>query len=160
LRLLLLAVGRLKNGPERELVERYRERAGQISGGCGFSGPDIVEIPEGRERSAPERRRSEAGAILARTGDAATVAFDETGTNLSSRDFAGRLAGWRDEGRAGAAFVIGGPDGLADEVRSRAGLVLSFGRLTLPHQIVRALVCEQIYRALTINSGHPYHRGD
>ncbi len=76
----------------------------------------------------------------------------------TSEAFAGRLQGWRDGGRAAVACVIGGPDGLDPVVRERAALVVSFGALTLPHQIVRVLVAEQLYRALTIIAGHPYHR--
>lgn len=160
MKLSLVCIGRLKSGPERELVERYRGRVDQIARSCGLSALTLVEIPEGRERGAPERQASEAAAILVRCDAAATVAFDERGPSLSSAEFAARLRAWRDAGRPGLAFVIGGPDGLGEEVRDRADLVLSFGRLTLPHQIVRALVCEQIYRALTIISGHPYHRGE
>lgn len=159
MRLQVLAVGRLKAGPERDLVARYRGRIEAMARASGISSCELSEIPEGRERQAPDRQASEAGALLARTGQAALVAFDERGKSLSSEEFAGRLGAWRDAGTA-LAFAIGGADGLHTEIRDRAELVLSFGRLTLPHQLVRILVLEQIYRALTILSGHPYHRGD
>jgi 23S rRNA (pseudouridine1915-N3)-methyltransferase len=86
------------------------------------------------------------------------VAFDERGTSTTSDALAERIARWRDEGRAALTCIIGGPDGLQSRVRDRADLVVSFGSFTLPHQIVRALVAEQLYRALTIIGGHPYHR--
>lgn len=160
MKLALVAIGRLKAGPERDLVERYRGRVGDMGRSLGLGTLEITEIPEGRERSAPERLRGEAAALLARTEGAVRVAFDERGVSLSSDAFAERVSGWRDAGRAQLAFVIGGPDGLAETVRAQSDLVLSFGRLTLPHQIVRVLACEQVYRALTIVAGHPYHRGE
>jgi 23S rRNA (pseudouridine1915-N3)-methyltransferase len=157
-RLAVLAVGRLKSGPERELVERYRQRAEGIGRSLGFSGPDLVDWAESRARREEERRREEADQLLSRAGSFALVAFDERGRSISSETFAQRVAAWRDAGRPGLACVIGGPDGLDPRVRDRADLILSFGALTLPHQIVRALVVEQLYRALTILAGHPYHR--
>ena len=160
MKLTLLAIGRLKSGPERDLVERYRTRADGIARGLGFGALQITELPEGRERSAAERQRSEADAILSRVGGAMLVAFDERGASLGSPEFAAQIGEWRDRGRSDLAMVIGGPDGLHEDVRTRAGRVLSFGRLTLPHGLVRVLVCEQIYRVLTILSGHPYHRGE
>jgi 23S rRNA (pseudouridine1915-N3)-methyltransferase len=158
LRLVILAVGRLKAGPERDLVERYRQRIAAIGRGLGMAGLDHVELPESRARREDDRRAEEADGLLARAGTAALVVFDERGRSLTSEAFAARIRAWRDEGRPALACLIGGPDGLAPPVRERADLVLSFGALTLPHQIVRALVAEQLYRALTILSGHPYHR--
>lgn len=158
MRLSVVAVGRLKSGPERELVDRYRGRAEALGRSLGLAGPDIVELPEGRARRDADRRAEEAAAILARSGDAMLVAFDERGRSPTSAAFAERLAAWRDGGQPAVACVIGGPDGLDPSVRRRAGLVVSFGALTLPHQIVRVLVAEQLYRALTIIAGHPYHR--
>jgi 23S rRNA (pseudouridine1915-N3)-methyltransferase len=157
-RLSLLAVGRLKNGPERELVERYRQRIDGMGRALGLSGFDLVELPESRARREDDRRSEEASALLDKVGSSVLVAFDERGRSPSSEAFAERIRQWRDEGRAGIACVIGGPDGLDPKVRQRADLVVSFGALTMPHQIVRALVVEQLYRALTIMAGHPYHR--
>ena len=97
--------------------------------------------------------------MLARAGPALMVAFDERGRSLTSDALARTIGGWRDEGRSGASFLIGGADGLDPALRERAELTLSFGALTLPHQLVRALVVEQLYRCLTILAGHPYHRG-
>ena len=158
MRLAVIAVGRLKDGPERELCERYRERAQALARGLGFSGPEIIELPESRGRRPDERKRDEAEAITARLQPGLLIALDERGKSLTSDAFAARLAAARDAGTAAATLVIGGADGLADEIRDRAALTLAFGALTIPHQIVRALVLEQLYRTMTIIAGHPYHR--
>ncbi|TVR06109.1 MAG: 23S rRNA (pseudouridine(1915)-N(3))-methyltransferase RlmH [Salinarimonadaceae bacterium] len=158
MKLSLIAIGRLKAGPERELVERYRERVSASGRALGLTGLDIAEIPESRARREEDRRAEEAQAILARAGDTPLALFDERGERPTSAEFAGMIARERDSGLPGLAFVIGGPDGLDQSLRARAKAVISFGSLTMPHQIVRALVAEQIYRALTIMSGHPYHR--
>lgn len=151
-------MGRLKSGPERELVERYRQRIEGMGKGLGLAGLDLVELPESRARRDDDRRAEEAAALLERAGASVLIVFDERGKSPTSEAFAGRIRQWRDEGRNGIACIIGGPDGLDPKVRERADLVVSFGALTLPHQIVRALVVEQLYRALTIIAGHPYHR--
>lgn len=156
--LRILAVGRLKPGPERELAGRYLERSLQTGRGLGFSGPDITEISESRARRAEERKAEEAEALLSRAGSTMLLVLDERGRNLGSAEFAQFLGDARDKGRDGACFIIGGPDGLDASLHGRADMVLSFGALTLPHQLVRVLVLEQLYRAMTILSGHPYHR--
>ncbi len=158
MRLAVIAVGRLKDGPERELCERYRERGVALGRGIGLSGPDIVEITEGRGRRPEERKREEAQAILAKVQPGLIIALDERGRQLGSDAFATRLATARDSGTGHASLIIGGADGLSEEIRDRADITLAFGALTIPHQIVRALVLEQLYRAMTIISGHPYHR--
>jgi 23S rRNA (pseudouridine1915-N3)-methyltransferase len=154
----LLAVGRLKSGPERELVERYKQRIEGIGRSLGVAGFDIVELVESRARRDDDRRAEEAEALLEKAGSSVLIVFDERGKSPTSEAFAERIRHWRDEGRPGVACVIGGPDGLDPRVRQRADLVVSFGALTMPHQVVRALVVEQLYRALTIIAGHPYHR--
>jgi 23S rRNA (pseudouridine1915-N3)-methyltransferase len=158
MRLALITVGRLKDGPERELCERYRERAAALGRGLGLSGPEIVEIPESRGRRPDERKREEGQAILARLQPGLVVALDERGRSQTSDAFAAKIATARDSGTVCASLVIGGADGLSDDIRDRAELTLAFGALTIPHQIVRALALEQLYRAMTIIAGHPYHR--
>lgn len=158
MRLALIAVGRLKDGPERDLCERYLERGLALGRGLSLVGPEIVEIAEGRGKRAEDRKREESEAILARLSPGLVIALDERGRTLDSEAFAGRLGAARDAGTPAATLVIGGPDGLADEIRARAELTLAFGALTIPHQIVRALALEQLYRAMTILAGHPYHR--
>jgi 23S rRNA (pseudouridine1915-N3)-methyltransferase len=157
-KLAVVAVGRLKAGPERELAERYRGRIDQIARSSGFSPVEVSEIPESRARRETDRRSEEAALIAQRTGPSVTIAFDERGRSLTSQSFAEKLRHWRDEGRPAAAFLIGGADGLDPALRDRADLTVSFGALTLPHQLVRVLALEQIYRSLTILAGHPYHR--
>jgi 23S rRNA (pseudouridine1915-N3)-methyltransferase len=157
-RLTVVAVGRLKSGPERDLAERYRERAEALGRAAGFTPVEVAEIPESRGRRDADRRAEEARAVLERTGSATLIAFDERGRSITSEDLAGRLGKWRGGGTPALALAIGGADGLDPLVRERAALVLSFGALTLPHQLVRVLVLEQLYRCLTILAGHPYHR--
>ncbi len=158
MRLAVIAVGRLKDGPERELCERYRERALALGRSIGLSGPDLVEIAEGRGRRPEQRKREEAQAILGKLQLGLVVALDERGRHLGSEAFAQRLAAARDAGTGHASLIIGGADGLSEEIRDRADITLAFGTLTIPHQIVRALALEQLYRAMTIIAGHPYHR--
>ena len=158
MKLSVIAVGRLKAGPERELSARYAERFQQSGRALGLAGPTIVELAESQARSAESRKAQEAAAIIAAfPADALLVALDERGRSPSSAEFAADLARWRDAGRD-VAFAIGGADGLGEEVRAKAAVTLSFGRTTLPHQLVRILLLEQLYRAATILSGHPYHR--
>ncbi|WP_439923323.1 23S rRNA (pseudouridine(1915)-N(3))-methyltransferase RlmH [Nitrobacter sp. JJSN] len=160
MRLVVIAIGRLKQGPERELAERYRGRFHDIGRKHGFRGLDVHEIPESRARDAEQRIREEATAILALVPEGAIlVALDEKGKNIDSAAFAGHLGRWRDESVANAVFAVGGADGLSPELRRKAKLSVAFGAATWPHQIVRVMLLEQIYRAATILAGHPYHRG-
>jgi 23S rRNA (pseudouridine1915-N3)-methyltransferase len=158
MRIVVAAVGRLKRGPEVELSERYRERAVKSGRGIGLRSLDIVEIAESRARDAQRRMLEESIALANVIPDgAATVLLDPRGETLDSNSFVKRLRGWNDGGRD-AVFVIGGPDGLAPTLSEKADLHLAFGALTWPHQLVRIMLLEQIYRSVTIMSGHPYHR--
>jgi 23S rRNA (pseudouridine1915-N3)-methyltransferase len=158
MRIVVAAVGRLKRGPESDLSERYRERAVKSGRGIGLRSLEVVEIAESRARE-PQRRMLEESIALANVipKDAATVLLDPRGETVDSNSFTKRLRGWNDGGRD-VAFVIGGPDGLAPTLSDQADLHLAFGALTWPHQLVRIMLLEQIYRATTILSGHPYHR--
>ena len=158
MRILVAAIGKLKRGAESDLSERYRERAAKSGRGIGLRSLEVVEIAESRAREA-QRRMLEESIALANVipKDAATVLLDPRGEVLDSNGFTKRLRGWNDGGRD-AAFVIGGPDGLAPTLSEAATLHLAFGALTWPHQLVRIMLLEQIYRATTILSGHPYHR--
>lgn len=139
------AIGRLKRGPETELVERYTKRLKRLK-------TTIRELPERASRE------QEGEALLASLPTQAFVlALDERGEDMTSLTFAHLLGKQVDQGRD-LAFVIGGADGLSDAVKQRANILLRFGRMTWPHQIVRGLLFEQIYRAETILLGHPYHR--
>ncbi|MEN3929449.1 23S rRNA (pseudouridine(1915)-N(3))-methyltransferase RlmH [Microvirga sp. W0021] len=158
MRLSIISVGRLKNGPERELVERYRQRLEASGRSLGFTAINQIELSESKARREEDRRAEEAAAISAKLGNGVLVAFDERGKSLSSKAFSDQITNWRDSGREQASFIIGGADGLDETLRQKADLILSFGALTLPHQLVRVLVTEQLYRAITIIGGHPYHR--
>jgi 23S rRNA (pseudouridine1915-N3)-methyltransferase len=158
MRITVLAVGRLKDGPERELVARYVERARATGRSLGFSGPDLIELSESRAARPEDRKAEEARAIRDKAADARLIVLDERATSPSSADFARMLARWRDGGDKAAVFVIGGADGLAPGLREAADAAISFGAMTLPHQLARLLITEQIYRAMSILSGHPYHR--
>ena len=159
MKLILGAVGRLKAGPERDLAARYIERARAAARPLGLSGPDVRELEESRARRAEDRKAEEAKALLALVpAGARMVALDERGAAISSEKFAQALATARDDGAPALALLIGGPDGFDEELRRRANLVIAFGAMTWPHQLVRVMAGEQIYRAITILSGHPYHR--
>ena len=159
MRIVVIAVGRLKQGPERELAERYMKRFEEIGRKLGFRGLDVREIGESRAREAPARIAEEAAAILAAIPEnSVVVALDEHGENIDSSAIARRLGQWRDQAIAQTIFLIGGADGLSPELRSKAKLVVAFGAATWPHQMVRVMLLEQIYRAATILAGHPYHR--
>jgi 23S rRNA (pseudouridine1915-N3)-methyltransferase len=159
MRLVIIAVGRLKQGPERELAERYRERFDDIGRRLGFRGFEVLEIAEGRARDASTRIAEEANAISAAIPEKSVlVALDQRGDNIDSETFARHLGRWRDDQVANSIFIIGGADGLSPELRRMAKLRLAFGSATWPHQMVRVMLLEQLYRAATILAGHPYHR--
>jgi 23S rRNA (pseudouridine1915-N3)-methyltransferase len=154
----IAAVGKLKAGPERDLLDRYIDRASAVGRTLSLTCA-VREIPDSRADSAATRKRQEGAAILAAVpAGAIVVALDEGGKSIASADFATRLAAWRDGGTPGVAFAIGGADGHDRELIQRAQLRLAFGAMTWPHQFVRIMLAEQIYRAMTIISGHPYHR--
>ena len=155
---MLLAVGRLKAGPERDLFDRYWKRAGPLAKSLGFGVLDIVELRESQADTGDQRKAAEGVLLLEKLKDGAVlIALDERGTTIATPQFSDKLALWRDAGRS-IALVIGGPDGLDAAVRQRADIVIGFGAMTMPHQLVRVLAAEQVYRAMTILSGHPYHR--
>ena len=159
MRIVVAAVGRLKQGPERELAERYRKRAADAGRGVGLQAFDIIEIRESRADNVGRRMLEESIAIANVIPErAVTVLLDERGESVSSASFAGHLQGWRSQDRPAAVFIIGGADGLAPSLRERASLAIAFGAATWPHQLVRVMLMEQIYRAVSILAGHPYHR--
>jgi 23S rRNA (pseudouridine1915-N3)-methyltransferase len=159
MRVLVLAIGRLKQGSEAELCERYRKRAMQAGRNVGLRDFEIIEIRESRAPDADKRKLEESIAIANVIPPGATVALlDESGENLNSGALTDRIRAARDAGRPAFVFVIGGPDGLDRSLRARADVTLAFGAATWPHQLVRIMLLEQAYRAVTILSGHPYHR--
>ena len=159
MRILVAAVGRLKQGPERELAASYRKRTESIGRALGLRDIEIVEIRESRAADVERRRVEEAIAIANVIPEQSIlVVLDERGDGLNSAALAALLREWRAEDRSAVCFVIGGADGVAPSLVERANLKLSFGAATWPHQLVRVMLLEQLYRAGTILTGHPYHR--
>jgi len=159
MRIAIVAIGRLKNGPEQDLGARYRARAKKVGAQMGLDVGGIRDHAESQLPSADGRREAEAKVLSKGLEDRwRVIALDERGRDTGSVEFAELLGAWRDDGVSDTLFVIGGPDGLHPDLRRRADHVLAFGRATWPHMLVRVLLSEQIYRATTILSGHPYHR--
>lgn len=148
----------MKAGPERDLVARYLDRLAKTGSAVGMEFAGVTEIAESQARSAEQRMREEADRLESALGDAALVLLDERGKNMTSPAFAGYLSRHIDGGRKAMVVAIGGADGHDPALRGNADLLLSFGALTWPHQLVRVLLAEQLYRASTILSNHPYHR--
>jgi 23S rRNA (pseudouridine1915-N3)-methyltransferase len=157
-RIGIFAVGKLKQGPERELCARYVERAKLSGKPLGLTGFDISEQSESRASSPDARKTEEGRAFRSSLPEGVIVVLDEHGKPLNSEKFARQIERWRDEGKPSVSFVIGGADGLDPGFTGNADLMLSFSPLTWPHQLVRIMLAEQLYRATTILSGHPYHR--
>jgi 23S rRNA (pseudouridine1915-N3)-methyltransferase len=159
MRIAVHAVGRMKSGPERELAARYFDRFAKAGPAIGLTLAPLMEIAESRAATAEMRKREEAAKPLTlKQAGTRLVLLDERGEMTDSQGFAKMIADARDGGLREVAFCIGGPDGHDASLRANAGLLIAFGRLTLPHQIARILLAEQLYRAATIISGHPYHR--
>jgi 23S rRNA (pseudouridine1915-N3)-methyltransferase len=149
--LTVVAVGRTSDPSIDALWERY---AGRLK-----PRPTLRIVEDKRRAAAGELKQREARLLLdALPTDGRVVVLDGRGKMLDSAGLARQLGSWRDQGTAGITFVIGGADGLGDDVLARADLVLSLGAMTWPHQLVRVMLAEQLYRVQTILSGHPYHR--
>ncbi|WP_137702439.1 23S rRNA (pseudouridine(1915)-N(3))-methyltransferase RlmH [Marimonas lutisalis] len=155
MRVHVCAVGRLRKGPEKALIDDYTTRFDRTGRALGL-GPLTFSEVEDRKGGGKETEAT----LLSRAipDGAALIALDERGKLLSSPDFAQTLARFRDDGRGDLAFVIGGADGLAPDLRARADLSLSFGAMVWPHMLARAMLSEQLYRAASILAGLPYHR--
>jgi 23S rRNA (pseudouridine1915-N3)-methyltransferase len=158
MRLAIAAVGRLKDGPERVLFDRYWQRLEGLGRKHALGPLTLTEMAESRATSAPARASEEAARLVATLAPGDVVALDERGKGLSSEQFAADLRRRRDSGVAGVTFMLGGPDGHGDAVRQRATVMLSLGAMTLPHGLARVILAEQLYRAATLMAGHPYHR--
>jgi 23S rRNA (pseudouridine1915-N3)-methyltransferase len=155
MRVTICAVGRLRAGPERDLCDDYLRRFDRTGRALGLGPAKLVEVEDKKgggmvAEAALLDRALPSGAVL--------CALDERGAQMSSPDFADRLAAWRDAGRQDLALVIGGADGIDPALRARADLSLSFGPMVWPHMLVRVMLAEQLYRAASILAGAPYHR--
>jgi 23S rRNA (pseudouridine1915-N3)-methyltransferase len=159
LRLTVACIGKLKASAEKDLADDYAQRIQAAGKGAGIKALTIVERLESQRATAQERMAEEAAAILkALPAGCDIIALDERGTTISSAAFSALLQRKSQSGVAELAFVIGGADGHGDELRQKASAMLAFGPMTWPHRLVRIMVLEQIYRAVTILINHPYHR--
>lgn len=159
MKLSIHAIGRMKSGPERELFQRYWARAQSLGKAQGVQTLSIKELSESKAGRARERMAQEATQLLNGLDEKAfVVALDERGKTMNSPDFAQTIRQCRDEGVGEIVFIIGGADGLDASVRERTNRVIGFGAMTWPHQFVRIMIAEQIYRCFAILAGHPYHK--
>lgn len=156
MRLTVSAVGRLKKGPEAELVADYLKRLRERSRRIGIS---RVEIFEAREGGGEDRKRAEANLLTASLPkDGKIIALDENGRHVTSRELADILQACLNQGVRNAGFIIGGADGLAENIFTRADDRICFGKMTWPHRLVRVMLMEQLWRSVSILTNHPYHR--
>jgi 23S rRNA (pseudouridine1915-N3)-methyltransferase len=159
MRLLVLAVGQARGSHEGALTEDFAGRARAMGRQLGFSTVNVEEVAISKLREARARIAEEGERLARRIPEGAhVILLDARGKGMTSEAFAEMLAAMRDAGARDLAFVIGGPDGLDLGPAIKAGRSLAFGPQTWPHMMVRAMLAEQIYRALTILAGHPYHR--
>lgn len=159
MRLIIAAVGKMRAGPERALFEDYQRRAEGAGRTLGLTGPALTEC-EAPKNATGVKRQEQEGALLLKAAPpgAHIVAMDERGKNLTSEDVAAAIARQRDSGAPAFTFFIGGADGHSSDIKAHASQIWSFGAATWPHMLARVMLAEQIYRAVAILSGHPYHR--
>lgn len=159
MRLVIVAVGRLKGDAERLLMSRYQDRLAPPGRSLGIGPLTVFETNPAKRSAGPERQRDEAAALLAKVPEHAhLIAMDDRGKARSSEEFARHIAALRDDGIRDLVFAIGGADGHHSELLTAANERLSLGPMTLPHELARCILAEQLYRAVTILAKHPYHR--
>ena len=157
MRIEIAAIGRMKRGPEQEILARYLDRARKTGSAVGVRDVSVREFVESKNSTAPARKTEEGKQLAGIAQGKIIVALDETGTVVDSKQLSQIISKSLNSGRD-LCFLIGGADGLSPQLRDTADHVIALGRMTWPHQIARLLLCEQIYRVMTILSGHPYHR--
>lgn len=155
MKVTICAIGRLRAGPELDLVKDYLQRFDRTGRNLGLGPAQIIEL-EDKKSGGPA---SEAALLQRAIPKGAKIcAMDERGKVMTSPDFANMLGSWRDQGAGDLAFVIGGADGLTKDLRAQVDTSLSFGKMVWPHMLARVMLSEQLYRAASILSGSPYHR--
>jgi 23S rRNA (pseudouridine1915-N3)-methyltransferase len=155
MKVTICAVGRLRAGPERDLIDDYLTRFDRTGRALGLGPVDMREVEDRKGGGMP----AEAALLKKAIPDGAVVcALDERGRDLTSPELARQIARWRDDGRPDLAFIIGGADGIDPTLRDDADMSISLGKMVWPHMLVRVMLSEQLYRAATILSGGPYHR--
>ncbi len=148
-------MGRLRSGPERDLIDDYLKRFDRTGRALGLGPAELFEVEDKKGGGM----RAEAPLLEKAIGQNALICtLDERGKLMTSPDFAQMLAGWRDQGRGNVSFVIGGADGIDPNLRAKADASLSFGKMVWPHMLARVMLCEQLYRGASILAGSPYHR--
>ena len=159
MRVVIAAIGKLKDGGERELFKRYSNRFDQAGRALALGPLTMVELAESKLAGVALRKADEAARLLkVAAGSEILIVLDEHGSHYATTVFANRLAKLRDDGVGSLAFLLGGPDGHAEDVLTASPFNLALGHMTLPHGLARVILAEQLYRATTILSGHPYHR--
>lgn len=159
MKISLFAVGKLKSGPEGELTKRYLDRFAKSGPAIGLEFGKITEVSESKAGSANQRKKDEAIQLdKAVSANAKLIILDEGGDEFGSEKFSSLLAKLRDDGEREIVFAIGGADGHDQVSREKAYKIISLGKMTWPHQMARFMLAEQLYRSVTILSGHPYHR--
>ena len=159
MRLQVVGIGRLKAGPEKTLAEEYQTRLEGLGRKAGITKLTVADFSESQAQTASQRQAEEAKLLAgAMAPKAFTLVLDERGKSMSSDAFSKLLQRHLDQGTQDLAFLIGGPDGHSAETCKNAGQLLSLGEMTWPHRLVRVMLFEQIYRAVTIMVNHPYHR--
>ncbi|WP_170405921.1 23S rRNA (pseudouridine(1915)-N(3))-methyltransferase RlmH [Ruegeria arenilitoris] len=155
MRISICAVGRLRAGPEKTLLDDYLTRFDRTGRSLGLGPARVIEVEDKKNAGMGTeatllRKALPKGAVI--------CTLDERGRVMSSPEFAKKLGGWRDAGRQDLALIIGGADGIDPNLRAEADFSISFGSMVWPHMLVRVMLAEQLYRAATILSGGPYHR--
>jgi len=155
MKVTLCVVGRLRAGPEADLIDDYLTRFNRTGRALGLGPVDVREVEDRKGGGMAAE-----GALLRKAipNGAAVIALDERGKIKTSPEFANDLARWRDDGRSDLAFIIGGADGIDPALRGDCDAALSFGKMVWPHMLVRVMLSEQLYRAASILAGAPYHR--
>ncbi|MCA6296047.1 MAG: 23S rRNA (pseudouridine(1915)-N(3))-methyltransferase RlmH [Phenylobacterium sp.] len=153
MKIVVVAIGRLSRSPEAELVRLYADRASAAGRALGLGPVEVIEV-----ESRKPGRSAEAEALGAHLADSRIIACDETGRARTSREFAAEIGRLRDDGVRRLVFLIGGADGLDPALRARAHDTVAFGPQTWPHALARVMLAEQVYRAVTLLAGGPYHR--
>ena len=155
----ILAIGRLKQDAELKLQSRYIERINKSGPSLGIKSLKLTELVEAKSQETQTRKSDEAKRLVSSLPkDAYLIALDEKGKSFSTSEFAELIQKRKEDGHGSLSFAIGGPDGHGAELLEKASLKLSLSKLTLPHGLARVFLIEQLYRSLTIWSGHPYHR--